>query len=636
MGFRKVFAESGGGVAPVTPFKRSPVSDTGVTDSNRYGLISLPFTVKVPASGLMSFEAPVITVKFYGRQRNMGRPINRTAADLVQTIQLDFPDASFRIPSLQYSGTAKYFTSPVTTMQYWWSLDSTGAFGAGTQTLFPTPVDSPANGGRLRGVYFTPGRGSGNFIRRGDTLKTLVPYHADTRLVAASSFVPAGVFQPSTFYFDTSPNNAWRSYLTGSGACYEAHDLLPTGAWDNNSVWYRPGAGNDPATMNSNARLVPGISYNFGEFPKFAGISQPGGTGGIMTSARPYQQFGDFDQGMSVTIDGAYINKPDEGNTSGLGGTNIPYFNNSFSHVPSGPTFFSPNRQIPGPGMFGSLPTKLWSANEAYDSANPLKHASDTWRTLLFRPQTGHPGAVNPPDHLWMDLFWMPVVEPYAISEPFSTAGKINMNYAIEPFSHIQRRTGMVSLLRSERVFAIPNSKASGYKAGINVATPLTDNFRIPIDAHETLKQLDTVFSGGSIFRSPTELCDLHLVPQGSTVAGMASYWSANAVTGDNARERPYTNLVGRLTTKSNTYTVHYRVQALKQPPNPKAGEWDETRGVVTGEFRGSTTIERYITPKDTTIPDYAALYAAGPSATPSDLGTFYKWRTLNTRQFAP
>jgi hypothetical protein len=116
----------------------------------------------------------------------------------------------------------------------------------------------------------------------------------------------------------------------------------------------------------------------------------------------------------------------------------------------------------------------------------------------------------------------------------------------------------------------------------------------------------------------------------------MPAFWTTNALTGDNSRERPYTNLLGRLTTKSNTYTVHYRVQALKQPPTATAGQWDETKGIVTGEYRGSTTVERYITPKDPAIPDYAADYAANPSASLPDIGTYYKWRTLNTRQFAP
>ncbi len=36
----------------------------------------------------------------------------------------------------------------------------------------------------------------------------------------------------------------------------------------------------------------------------------------------------------------------------------------------------------------------------------------------------------------------MPVVEPYPISEPLSTAGRINMNYQIVPFTYINRDNG--------------------------------------------------------------------------------------------------------------------------------------------------------------------------------------------------
>ena len=101
-------------------------------------------------------------------------------------------------------------------------------------------------------------------------------------------------------------------------------------------------------------------------------------------------------------------------------------------------------------------------------------------------------------------------------------------------------------------------------------------------------------------------------------------------------RERPYANLLGRLTTKSKTFTVHDRVQTLKKPLGGNAGVWDETRDVVPGELRGSETIERFINPNETAIPDYAAIFSSDPAARPDDLGKFYKWRTTNSRRFAP
>jgi hypothetical protein len=54
------------------------------------------------------------------------------------------------------------------------------------------------------------------------------------------------------------------------------------------------------------------------------------------------------------------------------------------------------------------------------------------------------------PDHLMLDLFWMPAVEPYAISDSFSTAGKINLNYQIQPFTYIDRNTALVCLMKPE------------------------------------------------------------------------------------------------------------------------------------------------------------------------------------------
>jgi hypothetical protein len=116
----------------------------------------------------------------------------------------------------------------------------------------------------------------------------------------------------------------------------------------------------------------------------------------------------------------------------------------------------------------------------------------------------------------------------------------------------------------------------------------------------------------------------------------MKTFWQNHPLTGDNSRERPYTNLQARLTTKSNTFTVHYWVQTLKKAPGGSASVWDESKDMVTGEMRGSETIERYINPNETGIPDYAAEYSGSSSASPTDLGAFYRWRTVQTRRFAP
>lgn len=227
-----------------------------------------------------------------------------------------------------------------------------------------------------------------------------------------------------------------------------------------------------------------------------------------------------------------------------------------------------------------------------------------------------------------LDLFWMPVVEPYAISDRFSTAGKINMNFQILPFTYIDRSTGIRALLESEMLTAFLNAKAPSYKR-----TGYTDGFRKPINVDDTISQFTTMFANGRIFKTESEICDLWIVPQGESLQTMPDYWTSRQLTGDNVRERIYTTLYPRLTTKSNIYTVYFRAQSLKKVKGTPADTWIEGTDVVRGEYRGSTTIERFINP-DADVPDYAA----NPSSIPSEktLDAFYKWRVIENKKFAP
>jgi hypothetical protein len=121
----------------------------------------------------------------------------------------------------------------------------------------------------------------------------------------------------------------------------------------------------------------------------------------------------------------------------------------------------------------------------------------------------------------------------------------------------------------------------------------------------------------------------------------MPSYWNnttttgttfGHRLTGDNSLERIYATVYPRLTTKSNTFTVYARVQSLKKVSGGDPAVWIEGRDVVTGEYRGYQTIERYVDPNDTVnpIPDYANPLVNTP------ISNFYKTRVLATKQFAP
>ncbi len=109
----------------------------------------------------------------------------------------------------------------------------------------------------------------------------------------------------------------------------------------------------------------------------------------------------------------------------------------------------------------------------------------------------------------------------------------------------------------------------------------------------------------------------------------MKTYWEKHMLTGDNVRERPYTTIYPRLTTKSNTFTVHFIVQSLKKVPGTPSNQWVEGKDVVTGEYRGSAMIERYIDPADPNLPDFATVST-------ENVERYYRWRVTNAKKFTP
>lgn len=284
-----------------------------------------------------------------------------------------------------------------------------------------------------------------------DVLFTMVPKHSDFRLLMAKKKVPASdwVIHPKA------------ELLLQTRGAFFAHNLTRYNS--NTEPAFDQGA--------SLLRLVPNATYGAEKRPDVAPMPE---------AINLAKRYGDFDNGIGTLRDGPWINYPDAGNSpvnwretendeirrmptaylSEQGGDG----NNSGGEDP-GDNFMTPNRMVPSPGVFGSLPTGV--------------KAGDPWKTLLFRPHTrregatafAHPGGpswtggVDPADHYIMDLFWMPVVEPYAISEPFSTAGKINLNYQMLPFqNHIRRATGIHAVLKGEILSAVPLREASNYK----------------------------------------------------------------------------------------------------------------------------------------------------------------------------
>lgn len=352
---------------------------------------------------------------------------------------------------------------------------------------------------------------------------------------------------------------------------------------------------------------------------------------------------GDWDRGLSKHTDGAMANKVDEGNLkfdpSKTDYTGMPYYRGRGVEE-TGQTFFSPNRQISSAVMFGSIPTGVVT--------------NKPWQTLLFRPNretnTTHPGADlkdGPPDHLLLDLFTLPVVEPYAISEPFSTAGKINLNYVIAPFgyakgssgnntstansrSYLRRDTGVRGVMKSTFVMAVPKNQPNG--GHTENPQSITTQLRFPIDLNKTLEAMETRLKSKEgdypLFRSASELCTVDLYPQDIAVGSWPAFWdNLGALTGDNGRERPYAHIYPRVTTKSNVYTVHMRCQSIRKAKGTAPNEFDEDKDTVLGEYRGSATVERFIDPNDEALLKY--------NERTQKVDPYYRYRVINTKQFS-
>ncbi|HEY8967069.1 MAG TPA: Verru_Chthon cassette protein A, partial [Candidatus Methylacidiphilales bacterium] len=581
---------------------------------NPTGIAAFPYyskTLDLPTGGSFTCSGGTIAVELWAPKSNANYQSSLSQADQagpVQTLTITFPPFTAPVPGL----------APLVTY----------ANASGSTTLDYRDLGQRL--GRLDGAGL--GR---SWVTPQDVVRSMVldATAADARTVAATTNVPSSYFTPGPNYYAPAEMRGHGLYDSGSGPLLGAAigKLVPGVTYATNSALTGAVVSTNGVTLTGTSATYQPVAANTSvngirvttSAPAVYVASSGGATGapGVFAGGKGTVP-GDWDTGIAATTDGAYINKADEGD---IFMTGTPYFSGVSQNtylVTS--NFFSPNRQMPSAGMFGSLPTGVL--------------AKRPWQTLLFRPDpTGdaqHPGAQTPPDHLLLDLFTMPVVEPYAISDVFSTAGKVNMNYQIVPFTYLVRSTGVQAVLRSEQILAIPTSDGATYK-GTTAA-----NRRYPIDIAETLKGFAQRFASGDLFRSASEICTLWLVPAiangGLTYSTMKDFWlrttgsNNGALTGDNARERPYANLYPRLTTKSNTYTVHYRVQMLKKAVSTDPGGWTEGKDTVSGEYRGSSIIERYLDTSDTTLPDYAT------AAKPKPIDAYYKFRVLESREFRP
>ncbi len=507
--------------------------------------------------------------------------------------------------------------------------------------------------------------------------------HGDYRLLAGLTDVPSDFFEghgskdtPSSDGLLYSGTDRLIHGLCVDGMADSSGNILDTSA--QNGYYAGTGAAND-----KRGKLIPsstGVeypnSYRWDNLRRQKAPVVPRGLNGAYQSDGI--TLGDWDNGIGWLVDGPFINIPDQcDSNSPTRNGNLPLYYSSggivdgAGIVESGASF-SPNRQIASAVAFGSLPTGIDPSDS--NSSGSLK--SKPWQTLLFckNPLGGatHPGFGTPigasgppyrlpPDHAFLDFFTMPIVEPYAISEPFSTAGKVNMNYQLVPFTYLTRDTAVRATLKATNITAIPTSSGSTYK--LVSTNGQNRDYRYTLNLNEadgTLEGFERRFNpakfgvGNSpdIFRSASEICDIYLVPKtlvntttgapgNPTYSTMDSWWSPTdmtkgyRLTGDNVREQPYGHIYPRLTTKTNTFTVHVIAQTLKKTVNTEADIFVSGRDQITAEFRGSFVVERYVAPDSDTLVHLDGKTPANENDSDAMVGP-YKFRIINSKRFAP
>lgn len=603
-----------------------------------YDLVSNYVDIDVGKDGKTSMQISNadITVEIYCGHLGKKVTVPEQSAALVQTLQVGFPVDAVKAPTLVRNPIPAWNSNPATEAPWWWTFYGKGCMGFSVATLKQNTgsvLDGRFHGGNIapktgntptRGAFFygfdsvvvgaprtfRPVQSSGatqadvdaaEEAEGSDVVQTMIIKHGDYRLTAAMPVVDQSQWKPHRY---------WGQKRLAHNFANETSNQIPG---------YDYGGNVDNAN-----RLVPNTNsnkYSNDRIPKFPYFTE--------ASAAAHRYY-DFDNAFGPERDGPYINKPDEGSLGALN-TGTAYFTNVNKATQAGSVFFSPNRQVPSPVVFGSLPAGV--------------QAGDAWRTLLFRPQQNHPGGTSarggqdPPDHLLLEFFWMPVVEPYAISETLSTSGKINLNYQIFPFTNIRRASALHAVMANEMITAVDEKDMPDYKswpqAG-NTSTWWQDSdgktWDYPIDVERTLAQFEERFAKGKAFLSPSEICDLYLVPQNAPgvrdYTQMETFWSTRRLTGDNTRERPYSTLYPRLTTRSNTFRVHYITQTINKARGTAPDTMDATADQIGGEYRGSAVIERYLDPTRKDFPDFTAGY------TSDSLDNYYEFRVIETKKF--
>lgn len=246
----------------------------------------------------------------------------------------------------------------------------------------------------------------------------------------------------------------------------------------------------------------------------------------------------------------------------------------------------------------GMMPDK---ANES----KPLAEQKGTpYRMLNLAPSTDSSqrtnGGTSYPDWAMLDLFTVPA-SVQAVASPLpapvhftwggATSGRLNANTLILPFSSVARHAPLRSAFKGLRV-------SNSYDASENPVTTTIDEVALSAAVGQYLSTLNRPFM------MPAEICN---VPE---VADSLYQGVAPAARSRNDLVR---QVVGNLTTRSNTFSIWAIGQVVKKAPkNTQYGTY-ESGDILVGESRIQILVERVL--------DYGADGTPGNSQNPGPDG---------------
>jgi hypothetical protein len=179
------------------------------------------------------------------------------------------------------------------------------------------------------------------------------------------------------------------------------------------------------------------------------------------------------------------------------------------------------------------------------------------------------------------------------------------------------------------------------------------------VDVEATLKLFDERFRSGFAFISPAQICEMYLLPKKggssdtlvpdkwpdrladllktSSNTSILKFWENHAITAENLKEKPYANIYPRVTTRSNTFKVHMRIQMIHKARSADPAKFVADADKPGAEYRGSAVIERYLDLNDPALDPTKGLDFAttNPASKPS-LDSYHRFRIIAQQRFDP